>query len=94
MSIQVNKYRFLAVEIAPFWPMHQIISEREVLPGSTTTRFFCASAIKNSLKSQTGCGKLSGRSASRLRKEILGTRDKEIATAYIYDARELVRVLT
>ena len=37
--------------------------------------------MKDSLKSQSGCGKLSGRSSSRLRKEILGTGAKEIATA-------------
>ena len=41
-----------------------------------------ASSLKNSLKSQTGCDKLSGRSASRLRKEILGTGDKEVAASY------------
>ena len=41
-----------------------------------------ASSLKNSLKSQTGCGKLSGRSASRLRKEILGTGDKEVSASY------------
>ena len=62
--------------------MHEIISERAVLPGSTTSRLFCASAMKDSLKSQSGCDKLSGRSASRLRKKILGTRDKEVVTAY------------
>ena len=39
-------------------------------------------SLKNSLKSQTGCGKLSGRSASRLRKEILGTGDKKVAAWY------------
>ena len=61
--------------------MHEIISERAVLPGSKTARLFCASAMKDSLKSQSGCDKLSGRSASHLRKEILGTRDKEVATA-------------
>ena len=62
--------------------MHEIISETAVLPGSTTTRLYCASAKKDSLKSQSGCGKLSERSASRLRKEILGTGDKEVATTY------------
>ena len=62
--------------------MHEIISERAVLLGSTTARLFCASAMKDSLKSQSGCGKLSGPSASRLRKEILGTADEEVATAY------------
>ena len=62
--------------------MHEIISERAVPLGSTTARLFCASAGKDSLKSQSGCDKLSGRSASRLRKEILGTRDKEVTTAY------------
>ena len=82
VSIQLNKCPFLAVEIAPFWRMHEIISERAVPPGSTTARLFCASAVKDSLKSQSGCDKLSERSASRLRKEILGTRDKEVATAY------------
>ena len=62
--------------------MHEIISERAVPSGSTTARLFCASAVKDSLKSQSECDKLSGRSASRLRKEILGTRDEEVATAY------------
>ena len=62
--------------------MHEIISELVILPGSTTARLFCALAMKDSLKSQFGCDKLSGRSASRLRKEILGTGDKEVATAY------------
>ena len=62
--------------------MHEIISEKTVFPGSTTARLFYASAMKSSLKSQSGCDKLSGRSASRLRKEILGTGDKEVATAY------------
>ena len=36
VSIQLNKCPFLAVEIAPFWRMHEIISERAVHPGSTT----------------------------------------------------------
>ena len=63
--------------------MQEIISERAALPGSPTARLFCASAMKDSLKSQSGCEKRSGRSASsRLRKEILGTRDKQVATAY------------
>ena len=62
--------------------MHEIISERAVLPGSTTARLFGALAMKDSLKSQSGYGKLIGRSRSRLRKEILGTGDKELATAY------------
>ena len=71
--------------------MHEIISERAVLPGTTTARLFCASAMKESFKSQTGCGKLSGSSTSRLRKDTLGTGDKESQDG-IYDARELVRV--
>ena len=63
--------------------MHEIISERAVPPGSTTARLFFASVVKDSLKSQSGSDKLSERSASRLRnKEILGTRDKEVAIAY------------
>ena len=62
--------------------MHEIISERAIIPGSTRARLFCASAMKDSLKSQSGCDKLSGRSASRLRKEILGTGDKEVTAAY------------
>ena len=85
VSIQLNKYPFLAVEITgnyPFWRMHEIISPRAVLPGSTTARLFSTSVMKDSLRSQSGCDKLSGRSTSRLRKEILGTGDKEVATAY------------
>ena len=83
MSIQLNKYPFLAVEKTPFWRMYDIISERAVLPGSTTTRLdYCASAMNDSLKFQSGCGKLSGRSASLLREEILGTGDKKVATSY------------
>ena len=35
------------------------------------------SSLKDSLKSQSGCGKLSGRSASHLRKEVLGTGDRK-----------------
>jgi hypothetical protein len=62
--------------------MHEIISQRAVLPGSTTARLFSTSVMKDSLRSQSGCDKLSGRSTSRLRKEILGTGDKEVATAY------------
>ena len=64
--------------------MNEIISERAVLPVSTTARLFCASAAEglDSLKSQSGCDKLSESSASRLREETLGTRDKEVATAY------------
>ena len=62
--------------------MHEIIFERAVHPGSTTTRLFNTSVIKDSLKSQSGPDKLSGRSASRLRKEILGTGNKEVDTAY------------
>ena len=76
--------------------MHDIIAERAVsaLPGITAARLFCASAMKDSLKSQSGwCGKLTGRSTCRLRKEILGTGDKESRDG-IYDARELVRVHT
>ena len=76
-GVRHNKYPFLAVEITPFWRMHEIISERAVTPGSTTARLFATS-----LKSQSCCDKLSGRSASRLRKEILGTRDKKVAAAY------------
>ena len=72
----------LAIEITPFGRMHEIISERAVRSGSTTARLFCASAMKDSLKSQSGCDKLSGRSTSHFRKEILGTEDKEVATAY------------
>ena len=44
VSIQLNKCPFLAVEITPFWRMHEIISERAVPSGSTTA-----------LKSQSGC---------------------------------------
>jgi len=62
--------------------MHEIISQRAVLPGSTTARLFSTSVMKDSLRSQSGCDKLSGRSTSRLRKEILGTGDKEVATGY------------
>ena len=77
VCIQLNKkYPFLVVEITPFWRMHEIISVRAVPPGSTTARFFCASAMKDSLKSWSGCDKLSGRFASRLHEEILGTGDK------------------
>ena len=47
------------------------------------------SSSRDSFKSHSGCGKLSGRSASRLRKVILGTGDKEVATSYIYDAGDL-----
>ena len=56
--------------------MHEIISDRAMLPGSTTTRFYNVSAMKDSFKSQSGCDKLSGCSVSRLLKEILGTGDK------------------
>ena len=62
--------------------MHEIISERAVLPGSTTARLFCASAMKDSSKSQPGCDKLRRLSASRLRKEVLGTGDNEIGIAH------------
>ena len=41
-----------------------------------------ASSLKHSLKSQSGCGKLSGCSTSRPRKETLGTEDKEVAISY------------
>ena len=42
-----------------------------------------ASSLKDLLKSQSGCGKLSRRSTSRLlRKKILGTGDEEVATLY------------
>ena len=82
MSIQLNKYPFLAAEKTPFWRMHEVISERAVLQGSTTTRLYYASAMKASSKSQSGCGKLSRRSASNLCKEILRTEDKEVATSY------------
>ena len=44
--------------------------------------------MKDSLKSQPGCGKLRGRSARRLRKEILGTGDKEVAISFIYTILE------
>ena len=82
VSIQLNKYPFLTVEITPFWRMYEIISERAVLPGSTTEGYLALQSWRtDSLKSQSGCDKLSGRSASRLRKESLGTRDKEVATA-------------
>ena len=47
-----------------------------------------ASSLKDSLKSQSGCGKLSGRFASRLSKDILGMESSDI----IYDAGELLRV--
>ena len=46
------------------------------------TNMTASSLKEDSLKSQSGCGKLSGRFASRLRKETLGTRDKEVATSY------------
>ena len=66
--------------------MHEIIFKRAVLPGSTTARLFLPFSHDmkrtDSLKYQAECDKLSGRSASRLRKEILGTRDKEVPTAY------------
>ena len=82
MSIQLNKYPSLAAEKTSFGRIHEINSERAVIPGSTTTWLYCASAMKDSLKSHPGCGKVSGRSASRLRKEILGTGDEEVATPY------------
>ena len=41
-----------------------------------------AYSLKDSLKFQSGFGKLSGRFTSRLRKENLGTGDKEVATSY------------
>ena len=47
-----------------------------------------ASPLKDSLKSQSGCGKLSGRFVSRLSKDILGMESSDI----IYDAGELLRV--
>ena len=53
-----------------------------MIVGRATAMLFCASAMKDSIKSQSGYGKPSGRSASRLRKQILGTGDKETATAY------------
>ena len=38
--------------------------------------------MKGSLEFQSGCGKPSRRSASRLRKNILGIGGKEVATSY------------
>ena len=40
------------------------------------------SLLNDSLKFQSGFGKLSGRSTSRLRKENLGTGNKQVGTSY------------
>ena len=47
MSIQLNKYPLLAVEKTSLWRMYEIVSEkRAALSGSTTTRLYRSSAIK------------------------------------------------
>ena len=87
VSNHLNKCPFSAVDINyPF-----LANARDYFQKSSTSRQHDSMAIlpfshdmkrTDSLKSQSEYDKLSGRSASRLRKEILGTRDKEVPTAY------------
>ena len=61
-------------------------SSRALLPEATkffrSNKNMTASTLKDSLESLSGRGELSGRSASHLRKTILGTGNMEVATSY------------
>ena len=73
-SLTNNRYALVASRIL------RSISSRALWPEVTkfvhSNRNVTVSSLKDSLKSQSGCGKLSGRSTSHLGKEILGTEDR------------------